>query len=145
MSDRVSIHLAGAPGIQAAEKLLELDGYSSFRQVMSGELSAALDEECYLLALGGDYVGFAVIRGASAGNSGFFEIFRLFVAASARGKGVGRRAVAQIIDLLKKRGKDELVLEIESDIAASFWESVLQGYKIHDLHNGKRIVHLYPA
>ncbi|CAN7422457.1 GNAT family N-acetyltransferase [Aquipseudomonas alcaligenes] len=137
----ISIHLADSRGIQLANEFVKQGGSGAFKQVLSGSISDFYDEECYLLNLNAEAVGFAVIRGATAESEHQTEIFRFFVSERARGRGVGRSAALQILQMLKRRGRKQVMLEIESDEAFSFWKATLSGLDV-ELRGDRHYVNL---
>jgi GNAT superfamily N-acetyltransferase len=61
-----------------------------------------------IIELGGEVVG---VLGWRPAGEGVFELKKLYLASSARGHGLGRRAVARVIEAARAAGARAIVLE----------------------------------
>jgi putative acetyltransferase len=102
----------------AARQLIEqaLRDYGLSFRVDDGDRDVADIEQHYdarggcfeLLEAGGEIVG---VLGWRPAGDGIIELKKLYVSSSARGQGLGRRAVARVIDAARAAGARAIVLE----------------------------------
>jgi len=103
-----------AAALQVVDRALHDYGMAALPETSDRDL-ADLEQHydarggCFeLLELGGEVVG---VLGWRPAGDGVIELKKLYLLAAARGRGLGRRAVARVIDAARAAGARAIVLE----------------------------------
>ncbi|MGV6475000.1 GNAT family N-acetyltransferase [Azotobacter vinelandii] len=102
------------------------------QEVLSKDTEAGIDDIWGTLVF--DYIG-AEDNGVLVGvasvslNDEFAEIYKLYVAPSQRGKGIGSLILERTIQYVRERGVRALGVEIAGN-SYSFWEKATSNYRI---------------
>lgn len=118
-----------------AERLLSLDTNSSFRRVFESANSAPGDQACFLIKKHESYIGFALL----VTNESHAEIYRFYIIPDIRRTGAGKSAVQKLITVLKEYDFKTCALQIDDNIALSFWEAAFSEsqLKINHIYENK--------